>query len=65
MDRGPGGPAGYRLNRLDRLVRTVGLEPTRPEGQEILSLQRLPFRHVRWLADVAGRLRHVNVTARG
>src|SRR5688572_4938815 len=24
------------------LVRTVGLEPTRPSGQKILSLQRLP-----------------------
>ena len=29
------------------LVRTAGVEPARPEGQEILSLQRLPFRHVR------------------
>ena len=29
------------------LVRTAGLEPARPIGQKILSLQRLPFRHVR------------------
>jgi hypothetical protein len=29
------------------LVRTAGLEPALPEGKEILSLQRLPFRHVR------------------
>ena len=43
-----------------RLVRTVGLEPTRPVGQEILSLQRLPFRHVRACADVTGGQLHVN-----
>lgn len=29
------------------MVRTAGLEPARPKGQKILSLQRLPFRHVR------------------
>jgi hypothetical protein len=29
------------------LVRTAGLEPALPEGKEILSLLRLPFRHVR------------------
>ena len=29
------------------MVRTAGFEPARPEGQKILSLQRLPFRHVR------------------
>jgi hypothetical protein len=29
------------------LVRTVGIEPTLPFGKKILSLQRLPFRHVR------------------
>lgn len=29
------------------VVRTAGLEPARPVGQKILSLQRLPFRHVR------------------
>ena len=27
------------------LVPEAGLEPARPYGQEILSLQRLPFRH--------------------
>ncbi len=27
------------------LVPQVGLEPTRPHGQQILSLPRLPFRH--------------------
>jgi hypothetical protein len=30
-----------------KLVRTVGIEPTLPIGKKILSLQRLPFRHVR------------------
>ena len=29
------------------MVRTVGIEPTLPFGKKILSLQRLPFRHVR------------------
>jgi len=29
------------------LVRVAGLEPARPYGQQILSLQRLPFRHTR------------------
>jgi hypothetical protein len=29
------------------MVRTVGIEPTLPIGKKILSLQRLPFRHVR------------------
>jgi hypothetical protein len=29
------------------VVRTAGLEPARPFGQEILSLWRLPFRHAR------------------
>jgi hypothetical protein len=24
----------------------AGLEPARPDGQQILSLQRLPFRHI-------------------
>ena len=28
-----------------RLVPGVGIEPTRPCGQQILSLPRLPFRH--------------------
>ena len=48
-----------------RLVRTVGLEPTRPVGQEILSLQRLPFRHVRAHADVALLEGHVNAGCAG
>ena len=30
---------------LKRLVPRVGVEPTRPYGQRILSPQRLPFRH--------------------
>lgn len=29
------------------MVRTVGLEPTRPIGHKILSLERLPFRQAR------------------
>ena len=28
-----------------KIVPAVGLEPTRPLGQQILSLPRLPFRH--------------------
>jgi hypothetical protein len=35
------------------LVRTAGIEPARPYGQKILSLQRLPFRHVRIASDHA------------
>jgi hypothetical protein len=35
------------------LVRTAGIEPARPCGQKILSLQRLPFRHVRIASDHA------------
>jgi hypothetical protein len=31
--------------RLHKRVGREGLEPSRPFGQEILSLQRLPFRH--------------------
>lgn len=31
------------------MVRTAGLEPARPEGPEILSLVRLPFRQARIL----------------
>ena len=30
---------------LEGLVGRVGLEPTRPRGQKILSLLRIPFRH--------------------
>jgi hypothetical protein len=30
-----------------------GLEPPRPYGQQILSLQRLPFRHTRFLVFYA------------
>jgi hypothetical protein len=30
------------------MVRVTGLEPARPNGQKILSLMRLPFRHTRW-----------------
>ncbi len=30
---------------IHRMVPVVGLEPTRPCGQQILSLSRLPFRH--------------------
>ena len=35
---------GNARRAIDRqvLVRTAGLEPARPEGQEILSLRRLP-----------------------
>jgi hypothetical protein len=31
------------------LVRTAGLEPAPPFGEQILSLLRIPFRHVRFL----------------
>jgi hypothetical protein len=34
------------------VVRTAGLEPARPFGQEILSLWRLPFRHARTRAII-------------
>jgi hypothetical protein len=30
------------------LVRTAGIEPALPEGKQILSLLRIPFRHVRF-----------------
>jgi hypothetical protein len=33
------------------MVRTAGLEPAFPVGRQILSLLRLPFRHVRILAN--------------
>ncbi len=36
------------------LVRTGGIEPPLPFGKQILSLLRLPFRHVRPLASAAG-----------
>lgn len=29
------------------MVRVAGLEPARPIGRQILSLLRLPFRHIR------------------
>ena len=35
-------------NILILLVRTAGLEPALPYEKQILSLLRLPFRHVRW-----------------
>jgi len=34
----------------------MGLEPTRPEGQQILSLQRLPFRHFRIFVTIRFRM---------
>ena len=40
---------------LPGLVRTVGIEPTLPIGKKILSLQRLPFRHVRSASPGDGR----------
>ena len=36
-----------RYKYLKYLVRTAGLEPALPGGKQILSLLRLPFRHVR------------------
>ena len=33
------------LHGFFTIVPAVGLEPTRPLGQQILSLPRLPFRH--------------------
>ena len=41
------------------ILREVGLEPTRPCGQQILSLPRLPFRHTRLQVVIlwAARLR--------
>jgi hypothetical protein len=38
------------------MVRKMGLEPTRPEGQQILSLQRLPFRHFRIFVTIRFRM---------
>ena len=38
-------PRGARPQRLDQVVPGVGVEPTRPFGQRILSPPRLPFRH--------------------
>ena len=38
-------PNHRRLHADALLVPQVGLEPTRPHGQQILSLPRLPFRH--------------------
>jgi hypothetical protein len=35
------------------MVRTAGLEPALPSGKQILSLLRLPFRHVRRGASLA------------
>ena len=46
------------LSSLSNAVRTlamvpvVGLEPTRPRGQQILSLHRLPFRHTGMLKSI-------------
>ena len=54
----------YPPKALIRLVRTAGLEPALPYEKQILSLLRLPFRHVRyalaaepdiWVRAVAGR----------
>lgn len=38
---------GRKLSSIQNLVRVVGLEPTRPKGQLILSQSRLPLRHTR------------------
>ena len=41
-----GRPRGFGgSHKLRLLVPGAGLEPARPLGQQILSLQRLPFRH--------------------
>lgn len=36
---------GLPTLRRKKMVGLAGLEPARPYGQQILSLQRLPFRH--------------------
>ena len=48
-DQGPDS-RGLGLN-VDKLVRMRGLEPPRPEGHRHLKPARLPFRHIRWLAQ--------------
>jgi hypothetical protein len=40
--------AKERHKRLTYMVRTAGLEPALPYEKQILSLLRLPFRHVRF-----------------
>lgn len=37
---------------MKKVVRTAGLEPALPDGKQILSLLRLPFRHVRSCVDI-------------
>lgn len=37
----------FWIKQVLRVVRPAGLEPARPYEQQILSLQRLPFRHGR------------------
>ena len=41
-------PSISHHNTLKLLVRTAGLEPALPYEKQILSLLRLPFRHVRF-----------------